>query len=142
MEIQTLNDELLDALFAQAKDNPRRRQNLDLRTSPADTSQRMLNALLPDTEVPIHRHLDTSETVVCLKGSLDEIFYEELPSTDNNSSAREFNEIARVRLSPSTGNYGIQIPQGVWHTVQILEPSVILETKDGAYRPSTPAELG
>lgn len=142
MEIQTLNDELLDALFAQAKDNPRRRQNLDLRTSPADTSQRMLNALLPDTEVPIHRHLDTSETVVCLKGSLDEIFYEELPGTDNSSSAREFKEIARARLSPSTGNYGIQIPQGVWHTVQILEPSVILETKDGAYRPSTPAELG
>ena len=142
MEIQTLNDELLDALFAQAKDNPRRRQNLDLRTSPADTSQRMLNALLPGTEVPIHRHMDTSETVVCLKGSLDEIFYEELPSTDNNSSVREFKEIARVRLSPSTGNYGIQIPQGVWHTVQILEPSVILETKDGAYHPSTPAELG
>ena len=142
MEYQTLNNELLDALFAQAKDNPRKRQNLDLRTSPADTSQRMLNALLPGTVVPIHRHLDTSETMVCLKGSLDEIFYEELPSTDTDSPSREFKEIARIHLSPSTGNYGIQIPQGVWHTVQILEPSVILETKDGAYHPATSAELG
>ena len=55
-------------LLEQAKENPRLRQNFDLRTSPADTSQRMLNALLPGTVVPIHRHEDTTETVICLCG--------------------------------------------------------------------------
>ena len=63
--------EFLDKLFEQAKENPRLRQNFDLRTSPADTSQRMLNALLPSTVVPIHRHEDTAETVICLCGKLD-----------------------------------------------------------------------
>ena len=63
-----INKELLDQLFKQAKENPRLRQNLDLRTSPSDTSQRMLNALLPGTVVPIHRHEDTAETVICLCG--------------------------------------------------------------------------
>ena len=75
-----INKELIDNLFEQAKENPRLRQNLDLRTSSADTSQRMLNALLPGTVVPIHRHEDTTETVVCLCGKLDEVIYEEVVS--------------------------------------------------------------
>ena len=65
-----INKQLLKVLFAEAKENPRLRQNFDLRTSPADTSQRMLNALLPGTVVPIHRHKDTAETVICLCGKL------------------------------------------------------------------------
>lgn len=70
--------EFLDKLFEQAMENPRLRQNFDLRTSPADTSQRMLNALQPGTEVPIHRHEKTTETVICLVGKLEEIIYEEV----------------------------------------------------------------
>ena len=73
-----INKELLDNLFAQAKENPRLRQNYDLRTSSSDTSQRMLNALLPGTVVPIHRHEDTTESVICLCGKLDEVIYEEI----------------------------------------------------------------
>ena len=73
-----INKQLLEALFAEAKENPRLRQNFDLRTSPADTSQRMLSALLPGTVVPIHRHEDTTETVICLCGKLDEVIYEEV----------------------------------------------------------------
>ena len=68
----------LEKLFEQAIVNPRLRQNLDLRTSEADTSQRMLNALLPGTVVPIHRHEDTTESVICLCGKLDEVIYEEV----------------------------------------------------------------
>ena len=67
--------EFLDKLFEQAMENPRLRQNFDLRTSPADTSQRMLNALQPGTEVPIHRHEKTTETVICLVGKLEEILH-------------------------------------------------------------------
>lgn len=70
--------EFLGKLLEQAMENPRLRQNFDLRTSSADTSQRMLNALQPGTEVPIHRHEKTAETVICLVGKLEEIIYEEV----------------------------------------------------------------
>ena len=73
-----ITKELLDGLLAEAKLNPRLRQNFDLRTSSADTSQRMLNALQPQTEAPIHRHENTAETVICLVGKLEEIIYEEV----------------------------------------------------------------
>lgn len=119
---------LLNSLLEQAKASPRLRMNYDLRTSSADTSQRMLNALIPTTEVPIHRHEETSETVVCLCGRLEEIFYEE-------TEGGEFKEIACYLLCPTEGKYGIQIPIGVWHTINVLEPSVIFEAKDGAYQP-------
>ena len=117
-----INKELLDSLFEQAKENPRLRQNLDLRTSSSDNSQRMLNALLPGTIVPIHRHPQSNENVLLLCGKLVEIIYDE-----------NGNEIERIHLYPTIGNYGCVVPQGVWHTVEVLEPSVIYEAKDGKY---------
>ncbi len=117
-----INKELLDKLFEQAKENPRLRQNLDLRTSPADTSQRMLNALLPGTVVPIHRHPQSTENVFLLCGKIVEVI------CDENG-----NEIERIHLDPTIGNYGCVVPQGAWHTVEVLEPSVIYEAKDGKY---------
>lgn len=117
-----INKELLDNLFEQAKENPRLRQNFDLRTSSADTSQRMLNALLPGTVVPIHRHPQSTENVFLLCGKIVEVI------CDENG-----NEIERIHLDPTVGNYGCVVPQGAWHTVEILEPSVIYEAKDGKY---------
>ena len=117
-----INKELLDNLFEQAKENPRLRQNLDLRTSSADTSQRMLNALLPGTVVPIHRHPQSTENVFLLCGKIVEVI------CDENG-----NEIECIHLDPSVGNYGCVVPQGAWHTVEVLEPSVIYESKDGKY---------
>lgn len=133
-----INQELLDSLFAQAKENPRKRQNYDLRTSKADTSQRMLNALLSGTEVAIHRHEDTTETVICLTGRMDEVIYEEVVSyqKDGDDTLRNvtYREIERIPLCPQEGKYGCQVPQGAWHKVEVYEPSVIFEAKDGAYR--------
>ena len=138
--------EFLDKLFEQAMENPRLRQNFDLRTSSADTSQRMLNALLPETKVPIHRHEDTTETVICLCGKLDEVIYEEVVSYENGVEeltqgmdaqdvARkvEYREVQRIHLNPTETKYGCQIPKGAWHTVEVIEPSVIFEAKDGTY---------
>ena len=118
---------LIERLFEQAEESPRLRMNYDLRTSSADTSQRMLNALLPGTEVAIHRHEETAETVVCLCGRLEELIYEEMPDGT-------FQEVSRHLLCPAEGLYGIQIPAGAWHTIRVLEPSVIFEAKDGAYK--------
>ena len=67
MDIQQINDYLLSVLHEKARGSERLRMNFDLRTTPEDTSQRMLNALEVGTRVPIHRHLKTSETVVCLE---------------------------------------------------------------------------
>ncbi len=125
-----INKKLLDELLIQAKVNPRLRQNMDLRTSNDDTSQRMLNALLPGTQVPIHRHRGTTETVVVLKGTIEEILY------DDNGV-----ECARYILSHEIGNIAVQIPKGQWHTVIVSEPCVILETKDGAYVPAASEDV-
>lgn len=143
MDIQLINEELLADLREQAKTSERKRMNFDLRTTPADGSQRMLNCLEPGTVVPIHRHEDTSETVICLKGRIDWIFYEELPNMDAGGpvhdgqtvvAASEFKEILRITISPSDGQYGIQVPKGAWHTIEVHEPSCILEAKDGPYK--------
>ena len=117
-----INKVLLDNLFEQAKENPRLRQNLDLRTSSADNSQRMLNALLPGTVVPIHRHPMSTENVLLLCGKLVEVLYD-----------ADGNESERILLDTSVGCYGCVVPQGVWHSVEVLEPSVIYEAKDGKY---------
>ena len=141
------NNDFLAQLFQQAEGNERLRQNFDLRTSSADTSQRMLNALLPETVVPIHRHEDTTETVVCLCGKMDEVIYEEVVTygegapdampmgMDAQDVTRkvEYREVQRIRLCPAEGKYGCQVPKGAWHTVEVIEPSVIFEAKDGAY---------
>ena len=136
--------EFLGKLLEQAMENPRLRQNFDLRTSSADTSQRMLNALQPGTEVPIHRHEKTAETVICLVGKLEEIIYEEVNEyayettscCDDVIRRKSFIEVARQILSPAEGKFGIQIPAGTWHTIHVVEPSVIFEAKDGAYNES------
>ena len=138
----SIDNQLLDSLLEQAKYSPRLRQNFDLRTSTEDTSQRMLNALQPDTVVPIHRHTDTSETVICLCGRLEEIIYEEVVEyvreetsrTEEVLRKRTFKEVSRQLLCPAEGLYGVQVPKGAWHTIRVIEPSVIFEAKDGAFK--------
>ena len=117
---------VLDELTAKAKESPRLRMNLDLRDSAEDTSQRMLNAIEPGSPLPIHRHQNTSETVVCLRGRLVEEFYDDLERTCTE----------RIELSPNGPIVALNIPAGQWHTVQALESgTVILEMKNGAYEP-------
>jgi hypothetical protein len=143
MEIQLINDNLLSELRKQASESVRLRQNFDLRTSPNDGSQRMLNVLEPGTKVPIHRHLNTSESVICLEGCLDWVFYEELPNVDAGGPVHDgetaadetcFKEVARFRVCPREKVYGIQVPLAAWHSIEVHEPSTIFEAKDGAYK--------
>ena len=134
MNIQTINTDLFSELLSQASQSERKRVAFDLRTTPEDSSQRMLNAMQPGTVVPIYRHEDTSETCICIKGKLDVVFYEELPNMDAGGPGREFTEILRVSLDPSEGKYGVQIPMNAWHSVEVKEESVIFEGKDGAYK--------
>lgn len=123
---------LLNQLTEQAKTSPRLRMNYDLRNSTEDTSQRMLNAIEPGSPLPIHRHKDTTETVVCLRGRLVEEYYDEL----------ERRCIEAIELSPSGPVVALNIPAGQWHTVRALESgTVIMEVKDGPYEPTGPEDI-
>lgn len=123
---------LMDELTAQAKASPRLRMNMDLRNSAEDKSQRMLNAIEPGSQLPIHRHRHSSETVVCLRGRLVEEFYDELEGICTES----------IELSPNGPTVAVNIPIGQWHTVRSLESgTVIMEVKDGPYKPLGPEDI-
>lgn len=134
-----IDNKFISELLSEAAENPRLRQNYDLRTSSDDNSQRMLNALLPGTVVPIHRHPHSTENVLLLHGKLVEVFYEEerpgdgIEQKQDMAIGRRIHETARIVLDPSSSSYGCVVPAGVWHTVEVLEPSVIYEAKDGKY---------
>lgn len=120
-----ITTELLDQLSAQAKKTPRLRINYDLRNSSNDQSQRMLNALQPDTVLPIHRHTDSSEIVTIVRGAIREYFYDE-----------EGKCTETIELRPGYSVPLLVVPKGVWHNLECLEPdTIIYESKDGAYQP-------
>ena len=120
-----ITQQILDDLTAQAQASPRLRMNLDLRNSPEDGSQRMLNAIEPGSPLPIHRHMKSSETVVILRGHLREVFY---------NDAGEVTGV--IDLIPGGNCVALNIPLGQWHTVEALESgTVILECKDGPWAP-------
>ena len=110
-----LTTEILDALSAKAKTNERLRMNYDL----------MLNAMEPGTVLPIHRHTTTCETIVMMRGSIKEMFY------DDKGNLTE-----SVVLKAGTEPSAMNIPKGVWHNLECLEPGTILfEAKDGPFEP-------
>ena len=126
-----IDRELLDNLTAQAKASPRLRMNLDLRNSAEDQSQRMLNAIEPGSVVPIHRHQKTSETVVILRGRAVQYIYDE-----------EGRQVEAVLLEADGEVRAMQVGKGQWHSLRSLESgTVILEMKDGAYEPISPADI-
>lgn len=123
---------ILDKLTEQAKASPRLRMNLDLRNSADDQSQRMLNAIEPGSQLPIHRHQKTSETVVCLRGRLVWEFYDDLERICTD----------RIELRPNGPVVALNVPKGQWHTVHALESgSVILEMKDGKFEPLAEVDI-
>ena len=130
----------MDSLSQQAKANPRLRQSYDLRTTPDDQSQRVLNALEPGTELPIHRHRHSSETMVVIRGSVTELFYkDEGTLTDAITVAPIHNP---SNLSNPQSVPMIQIEKGQWHSLKCNEPdTIIFEAKDRAYEPLTEEDI-
>lgn len=129
-----IDNKFLDILTARAKESHRKRFHYDLRDSEADTSQRMLNAIEPESMIPVHRHSLTSETVACIRGRVCEILFEEKDG--------QLHEIMRCFMSPLGDASLIQVPQGTWHTCRSLETgSVILEFKNTKYDPCSTEEI-
>ena len=117
---------LLDNLTAQAKTSPRLRMHYDLRDSADDESQRMLNAIEPGTVIPVHRHTETSEDVIILRGLAEEVFFDEIG-----------NEVDKYPLIPGGDTPAIHVPIGQYHTCRSLESgTVIIEFKNKKYDPN------
>lgn len=144
--MKKLDYELFDQVLEQATVNPRRRMHYDLRTQAAepkaadgsaswhDTSMKMLNVLMHDTVIPVHRHANTNEVVVVMRGSGVEVEYDVNDGT--------LIEIQRVHLSSGSQCSGVVVGRGVWHTfIPNEDGTVIFEAKDGAYDPNTTEEL-
>ncbi|WP_308765193.1 WbuC family cupin fold metalloprotein [uncultured Bacteroides sp.] len=122
-----INTKLLDEVTAKAKKSERLRMNFNLHDSLDAKAQRLLNALEPGTVLPIHRHRHTAETYILLRGNVRVMFY-----NDRKEETESF------ILNPATEDYGVHIPVGQWHTLEVLESgSVIFEVKDGPYMPLT-----
>lgn len=126
-----IDSTLFNDLTEEARRSDRLRMNWDMRNSKEDQSQRMLNAIEPGTELPVHRHKNTSETCIVLRGSAEEIFY------DDSGNITE-----RIIMEPETNCCGVNIAAGRWHKSVSLEPgTVIFEAKDGPYEPLTKEDI-
>ncbi len=120
-----INNTLLDTITEKAKTSPRLRMNFNLHDSLDSPVQRLMNALEPGTELPIHRHRHTDETYIVLRGAIKVFLY------NDDKTLKE-----QVLLNPCDGEYGINIPAGQFHTVEVLEKgTVIFEVKEGPYTP-------
>ncbi len=119
-----IDKQILDELTAKAKASERLRMNLDLRNSLEDLSQRMLNAIKPGTVMPIHRHMQSSETVVCIRGHFEEYFYDE-------------NGVLAEVIDMVPGGIVLNVPTGIWHSLKsFVRGTMLLECKDGAWKVS------
>jgi len=125
-----IDDELLNKVTAEAETSPRLRMNFNLHDSLDAKAQRLINVLLPGTPLPIHRHRHTAETYTLLRGKMFVVFYNAMGA-----------QVERYLLDPAIGNYGVQIPKGQWHGIEVIEPSAIFEVKDGPYTPLQPEDI-
>lgn len=125
-----IDNHLIDEIQKKAETSPRLRANLCLHKSPEDKVQKMINVLLPGTEMPIHRHLNSDETLALLRGKLFIIYFDE-----------EGLITERIEMSQASGVSVIDIPKGQWHNVEVKEPVALLETKEGPYRPLLENEI-
>ena len=121
--MERINKELLDSISEKAKVSPRLRMNYNFHQSLDEKCHRFLNAVEPGTIVPVHKHPTKDETFVILRGKVK-------VTTHSDDGA----VIDSVLLCPDNGQYGVNIPKGVWHTLESLEAgSVIFECKEGPF---------
>ncbi|MDK2942543.1 MAG: hypothetical protein PWP56_2056 [Acetobacterium sp.] len=126
-----IDENLLDKVTVQAMASDRLRMNYNLHDSLEAKAQRLLNALEPGTVLPVHRHRHTAETYIVLRGCIKVLFY-----NDDGVLTGEF------LVHPDVKVYGVHIPAGQWHTLEVLESgTVIFEVKDGPYAPLQPEDI-
>lgn len=120
-----ITSKFLNVISAQAKESPRLRKNFNLHETLDSKVQRLFNAMEPGTVIPVQRHRNTAETILLVRGRMKVELYDDKKTV-----------IESTILSPDSGNYGVHIPAGVWHFVEVLEPNTVMfEVKEGPYAP-------
>ena len=122
--IEIIDNHLMNEVSEQAKASPRLRMNYNFHKSLDEKCHRMLNAVEPGTEIPIHRHPTKDETFVILKGKVKVTTY------NNKGELQDF-----AILCHENCLYGVNIPKNVWHTLEAMEPSMLFEFKEGPFVP-------
>ncbi len=133
MNIQLINQQLLDDTSLEAVNNIRLRMNYNIHSHLDDPVNRMLNALEPGTYLPPHRHASPpkTESYIVLRGELDVLVFDD-----------DGNLFQRTTLNPEIGNYGVDIPAGVWHSMIVKKTgTVIYEVKQGPFTPLVPEDF-
>lgn len=125
-----IDETLLDSLQQQAHRSARLRMNYDLRNTEDEDSQRMLNVLWPGTKLIVHRHQQTNETFLLLRGKVDCVLYND-----------DGTEMQRIHMGGKTGVMGVNIPQGVYHTVEVHELSITFTGKQGRWTSPAPEDI-
>ena len=125
-----IDEQFLDGIRVQAQASPRLRMNYNLHESLDAPAQRLINVVEPGTKFQIHRHQNTSASTFVIRGRVDILFW-----NDNKEI------IARYNLDPKKGLYGVNVPKNTWHSLEVLEPSVIFEVKDGPYSPLSDEDI-
>lgn len=125
-----VNNKDLDELQEEARKEERLRKSKPFHASHQSPCQRMLNALEPGTNVPVHRHADKEETYVLIRGEIRVLFF-------NESSEI----VETIVLSETSDARLLIIPKGVWHSVEAVRPSIIFEVSDGPYIPLTDIDI-
>jgi cupin fold WbuC family metalloprotein len=122
--IEIIDKNLMNEVSEQAKASPRLRMNYNFHKSLDEKCHRMLNAVEPGTEIPIHRHPTKDETFVILKGKVKVTTY------NYKGVLKDY-----VILSQEIGQYGVNISKNVWHTIEAIESSMLFECKEGPFVP-------
>ena len=123
--MRLIDKQLLDKVSSETKESPRQRMNYKFYMSLDDKYHRFLNAVEPGTKVEIHRHPTKDESLVLLLGKVRVNTYNDDGST-----------LESVVLCPEDGRYGVNIPKGVWHNIEVKETdSVFFGCKEGPYTP-------
>lgn len=125
-----INDKLINSIIPKTLESGRLRMNYNIHESLDESVQRLLNVLLPGTKIPIHRHKNTDETYILLRGRMDILFY-----SDNGEV------FERYQLDPHKGEYGLNVPKGQWHTLNVISESAVFEVKEGPYKPFSEEDI-
>lgn len=119
-----IDTNLIEQITTKAQASERKRMNFNFHETLESPCQCMLNTMLKGSKFDIHRHINTAETFVLLNGKIDLMYYND-----------KCDETERFHLDPTVGNYGIHIPAGQWHSLEIIEDCTIFETREGPYIP-------
>ena len=129
--LKMLMPALLDTLSDAARASPRHRSHHNLHPSLEASIQRLAIAMEPDTYVRPHRHPQTWELLIPLRGRF--LF----TAFDEHGTVR-----SRHLLGGAEGLAAFEFEAATWHTVTALEPgSVIFEVKEGPYVPVPASDL-